>query len=357
MENLHYIPFSNINFHDPFFQSLNNDYPDFYNWVNKKILDHTAMAYVLLNEYNYIDGFLYLKIEQESVDDIYPSLPYRKHLKIGTFKFESIGTLRGERFIKKIFDHAIACDADDIYVTVFPKHAYLIHLFQSFGFNIVGRKGLDSNPETVLLKEMRNINLTGNIIYDYPFIDNSHSNRKFILSVVPNYHTNLFPDSILRNESPSIVSDVSHTNSIKKIYICAMDGVNNFKPNDIILIYRNNKGLIGPAYYNSVITSLCVVNNVRHIDDFINEDDFIAYCRKYSVFSIDDLVYFYRARKYPYIISFTYNLAFHKRPNRATLINNIGLNPNAYWGVLEVNDHQFRSILKLGEVNESIIIN
>jgi len=357
MENLYYTPFSDIDFRDPFFQSLNDDYPDFSKWVIKKSQDPTSMAYVLINEHNYIDGFLYLKIEQEEVNDIIPPLPNKKHLKVGTFKFESRGTLRGERFIKKIFDHAMACHADDIYVTVFPKHSYLIRLFQSFGFDYVGTKGHVSNAETVLLKEMKNVHLTGDIVNDYPFIHNTPSNRKFLLSVIPAYHTNLFPDSILRNESPSIVSDVSHTNSIKKIYICAMEGVTQFRPNDIILIYRTNSGQSGSAYYNSVITSLCVVSNVKHIDDFLNIDAYVDYCRKYSVFSVGELSNFYRTRKYPYVISFTYNIAFPKRPNRATLINNVGLNQNAYWGVLEISDHQFRSILELGEVNESIIVN
>lgn len=357
MENLYYTHFSHIDFKDSFFDSLNNDYPGFSGWVEKKKNDPSALAYVLFNEQNCIEGFLYLKIENESITDVTPQLPMRKHLKVGTFKFESRGTLRGERFIKKIFDHALECNADDIYVTVYPKHAYLIRLFNSFGFDIVGLKGPADNAENVLLKEMQHPHLTGDIVNDYPFIHHSDSNRKFILSVDPSYHTNLFPDSILRTESPSIVSDVSHTNSIRKIYICAMQGVTSFRPNDIVLIYRTNKGLPGRAYYNSVITSLCVVNNVRHIEEFETEDSFINYCKKYSVFDVNNLSYFYRTKKYPFIVSFTYNIAFPKRPNRAKLISDVGLDSSAYWGVLDLSDQQFEHIIKLGAVDESIIIN
>ncbi|RAW99225.1 hypothetical protein CKY04_10275 [Photorhabdus sp. S8-52] len=72
-----------------------------------------------------IEGFLYLKLE-DNVSDIDPILPGNTHLKIGTFKFESKGTLHGQRFIKKAFDTAIASKVDNIYVTVFEKHEYLI---------------------------------------------------------------------------------------------------------------------------------------------------------------------------------------------------------------------------------------
>ena len=33
-----------------------------------------------------IDGFLYLKIENDALEDITPSMPAAKRLKIGTFK-------------------------------------------------------------------------------------------------------------------------------------------------------------------------------------------------------------------------------------------------------------------------------
>ncbi|HBY1045684.1 TPA: N-acetyltransferase, partial [Klebsiella pneumoniae] len=50
-------------------------------------------------------------------------------------------------------------------------------------------------------------------------------------------------------------------------------------------------------------------------------------------------------------------LAFPKRPNRAKLISEVGLNSNAYWGVLDLSNQQFEHIIKLGEVDESVIIN
>ncbi|WP_434998375.1 N-acetyltransferase [Pectobacterium brasiliense] len=357
MENLKYIPFNQVNFTDPFFDSLKSDYSHgFIGWFEKKCLSPEDLAYVLYDDSGRIDGFMYLKIEKGVVDDVEPNLTSNKHLKVGTFKFNPKGTLRGQRFLKKIFDHALKENVDDIYVTIFDKHDYLIRLFQKYGFVNVGSKTSKNGVENVLVREMNSENLTGDLLSDYPYINNRKNERKFILSIYPAFHTRLFPDSKLINESPNIITDISHANSIRKIYICAMGGVMDMRANDIVIIYRTTNKQ-GSAYYRSVITSLCVVEKVRNINSFVTEKEFIDYCSRYSVFTESELRDFYKTKKYPYIISFTYNLALPKRLNRATLINNAGLNPNDYWGVMELTDGQFNNIISLGEVNESIIVN
>lgn len=62
--------------------------------------DANESAYILYDENHRIEGFMYLK-ENDDADDINPKLPQGRHLKIGTFKFESKGTHRGQRFLKK----------------------------------------------------------------------------------------------------------------------------------------------------------------------------------------------------------------------------------------------------------------
>jgi len=49
------------------------------------------------------------------------------------------------------------------------------------------------------------------------------------LAVKPKYHSRLFPDSILKTEDSTIAKDISYTNSIHKIYIAAMNGMENIK--------------------------------------------------------------------------------------------------------------------------------
>ena len=135
-----------------------------------------------------------------------------------------------------------------------------------------------------------------------------------------------------------------------------MQDVANIKRHDILIIYRTSDKQ-GPAHYRSVATSLCVVEDVRDIYSFPTEQDFIKYCARYSVFTEAELRSFYKSKKYPHIISFTYNLALPKRINRAKLIEDVGLNPQAYWGVLKLTDREFDDIIKLGAVDESIIVN
>ncbi|EPH3434536.1 MULTISPECIES: N-acetyltransferase [Klebsiella] len=357
MENLKFITFSEVNFNDDFFDTLKNDYKQgFVEWFNKKSLNPKEMAYVLYNDDNTIDGFMYLKIENGPITDVSPALDNKKHLKIGTFKFNTKKTLRGQRFLKKIFDHALKEKVDDIYVTVFEKHDYLIRLFQLYGFIRYGTKSSGNGTENVLLREMNREHLTGDILSDYPFINNRNNEKKYLLSIYPKFHTKLFPDSKLINESPDIITDVSHANSIRKIYICRMKDVTNIKRHDILVIYRTTDE-VNRAYYRSVATSLCVVEDVRNITSFSSEQEFINYCSRYSVFSENELKDFYQTKQFPYIISFTYNLALPKRINRAKLISNVGLNAQSRWGVVELTDKQFNDIVELGEVDESIIVN
>lgn len=356
MENLKYIPFNQVDFNDSFFDSLKADYiHGFLDWLEKKSLSSTDFAYVLYDEAMKIDGFMYLKIESGTIDDVTPHIISTKHLKVGTFKFNPKGTLRGQRFLKKIFDHALEFDVDDIYVTVFDKHSYLIRLFQMYGFIRHGEKESLNGVENVLLREMSTQHLTGDLLADYPYINNRNNENKYLLSIYPTYHTRLFPDSKLITESPAIISDVSYANSIRKIYICGMKDSILMKPHDIILIYRTSDNK-GPAYYRSVVTSICVVESVKTLSSFVSEKDFIDYCVRYSVFTENELSGFYKTKKYPYIITFTYNVALPKRLNRATLINEAGMDPNSYWGVMKLTDNEFNKIIELGNVDESIIV-
>lgn len=357
MENLRYIKFNEVNFDDPFFDSLKSDYSHgFLGWIRKKSESNVDYAYVLYDENNHIDGFMYLKIESEPVTDVFPPLPNKKHLKVGTFKFNPKGTLRGQRFLKKIFDHAIIDKVDDIYVTVFNKHRYLIKLFQMYGFIIKGEKTSANGTEHVLVRDFTKHDLTGDFLSDYPYINMKNGQSVHLLSIHPEYHTKLFPDSKLVTESPDIIKDISHANSIRKIYICGMKDVMHMRPGDVIVIYRTSDNQ-GPAHYRSVATSLCVVEEVRHIETFATEQEFIDYSVRYSVFTESELKGFYFHKKYPYIISFSYNVALPKRLTREKLINNIGLNQRAYWGVMSLSKHEFESIIKLSEVDESIIVN
>lgn len=342
--------FLNINLNDSFFNSLKSDYAEFVEWFERKS-DEGKIVFVLYDQ-NKLLAFLYLKIEDETDNSILPPLEPKRRLKIGTFKIDAHGTKLGERFIKKIFDVAIFKKIDEIYVTIFEEHQGLISLLQTFGFYQYGTKITPNGRELVFIKKI--FQLKNNILEDYPVVQTERAN-KFALSIYPKFHTRLFSDSILNNESVDILKDTSYTNSIHKIYICGMNGVRDFNKGDLLLIYRTSDNQ-GAARYRSVMTSVCVVEEVVNMYDFSSEIEYLKYCEPYSIFSEAELRGFYRTMKYPYIIKMTYNIAFKKRVTNGQLQDEFGISPN-YWGVFRVTDEQFKNIIKAGEVDESIIIN
>lgn len=347
---LEYLKFKDIDLKDPFFDSLKENYSEFPIWFNKKADER---AYIFKNDIDLIDGFLYHKIETETVHDVSPPLVPKRRVKIGTFKINAHGTRLGERFIKKSLDYALLENAEEVYVTIFPEHDSLINTFKSYGFNEVGIKSTPNGDEVVLLKEMGVLH--GDVKLNYPYVD--YDSRKFLLSLYPQWHTRLLPDSILKTEVPdAIVKDISHTNSIHKIYLTKMRGTEYLKRGDILVIYRTTDDR-GPAFYRSVATSICIVEEKRDINSFSSEAEFIKYSSSYSIFSEKELKSFYRTKTYPTIIKFCYNSALTKRVTRGQMIENIGINADQYWGFFQLTDQQFDAIMEKGKLNESLIIN
>ncbi len=346
--------FSELDLSDHFFDSLKVHYSDFEKWFAKKSAEG-AEAYVFFNEEGKITDFLYLKIETEELKDIEPILPSKRRLKVGTFKLLSRGTRRGERFMKKIMDKAIAESVDEIYVTMFQTEELesLIRLFKCFGFEHKADKPHENGEsEIVLLKDMHHF--VGDIEKDYPFVKNFYT-RKYLLSIYPSYHTKLFPDSILNNESYDLIQDIKPTNSIYKIYICRMKDVNMLRRGDNVVVYRTTDNQ-GPAYYRSVATSICTVIEIKQYFDFKNIDDFLKYTQ-YSVFEENELRNWYDKWKNLIVIKMLYNVAFTKRVIRKDLIEKAGIPEDAYWGFCELNDEQYMKIIELGEADERYFIN
>ena len=298
-----------------------------------------------------------MKIEEEELSDITPVLPAKKRLKVGTFKVDNDNrhTTRGERFMKKIMDKAIVEDVDEIYVTMFPTDSLqkLIAMFEKFGFSHIADKIHDSErSEYVLVKDMRTY--VGDMMLDYPFVKKA-GHDKYVLSIIPAYHTQLFPDSILKNEQKyDIIQDMSETNSIYKIYICWMQDVKQLKKGDLLVIYRTNDKN-GPAAYRSVCTSVCTVCEVKTFNDFADENDFLKYTNRYSVFNEKELSNWYKTKQNFIVVKMVYNIAFTKKVINKTMIEQVGLHPN-YWGFFKLTNEQFDKLLDLGDIDEHYII-
>lgn len=344
------IKFSSINLNDTFFDSLKSDYSEFSNWFAKKS-ELGEEAFVQYGEQGDLLGFLFLKDESQEIDNkITPLMETKKRLKVGTFKIVPHNTRLGEKFIKKIMDYAVYGGYEEVYVTIYPKHECLINLLTKYGFKHYGEK----LKELVLIKNFSTC--IGDMLSDYPLIQPKHK-RKFMLSIYPKFHTQLFSDSILKNEvrnAEDLVKDVSFSNSIHKVYICFMPKTANLKKGDILTIYRTNDGM-GSARFRSVVTSVCQVEEVKTKNDFMSLDDYLNYCSSYSIFPKDDLRKWYRNDNLV-VIKMTYNIALAKRLTRGMLLDEAKISPTIYWGFFQLTDDQFDYILKKGNVNENFII-
>lgn len=351
MKNLTYEAFADVDLMDPFFDSLKSDYGEFTEWFKSKAKSG-AKAYIIRKIG--IQGFMYLKHEVGPIDDCVPALPAGNYLKVGTFKFNAHGTRLGQRFIKKLFDHAINEGVDGVYVTAFPEHGSLLEIFRSYGFEISGKKEGPNGEELVLLKSFGVF--YDDVLKDYPRVK-IEGVRAFLLAIYPEYHTKFLPDSKLNNESFDIVADVSHANSIHKIYLSGVAGTRKLKRGDLLVMYRTSDKK-GPAYYRSVATSICMVEEVRVIGSFSTEADFLQYALPYSVFDPAELKKRFENKKRHVMIKFTYNMPLVRRIIRGRLLDEVGIpGGGRRWDFVSLTDDQLRQIISMGMVNENYFIN
>ncbi|MFT0891202.1 N-acetyltransferase [Pseudochelatococcus sp. G4_1912] len=342
--------FKDVDLNDKFFDSLKAQYKEFSDWFARKA---TEPVYVIDgNPGQGIRGFLYMKVETGKISDVHPPLPAKRRLKVGTLKVNARGTKLGERIIKRIFDHAIFEKASEVYVTVFDTHVSLVNLFKRYGFEQKGVKSTPNGEELVLLRSFES--LAHDIVKDYPLMQTA-GKSKWLLAIKPEFHTDLLPDSILKTEDPASEDDVPHTNTIHKVYIAGLS-LNRMKRGDLVVIYRTTD-IQGKAYFRSVATSVCVVEETYSRKHFKDADTFVSFAKDHSVFSEQQLRDRYNDGRPLYVAKLTYNAAFSKRPNRAALLDVVGISAQPKWDLRALSDAQFTSILDLGEVDENLIVN
>jgi len=348
--------FSNININDPFFDSFKDDYVGFEQWFNKKA---NEVAYICQAEDKSILAFLYIKVEDrnENYADIRPIFTRKKRLKIGTFKIISNGFKLGERFLKIIFDNALINKVDEIYVTIFNKtfeQQMLVSLLNDWGFYEYGIKETQSGNEFVYVRDFsKNVNKL-KPKKTFPFI--TKNTNFFIVPIFPKYHTNLFPDSILRTESPKdFVENEPHRNAISKVYI-SRSFERRLQPSDIIVFYRT--AVQGQsAYYSSVISTIGIVESV--VTNIKNAEEFISLCRKRSVFTDDELRkhWDYNTKSQPFIVNFLYLYSLNKRLTRKDLIDSkVFVDGYAPRGFDKISKEKFELIIKESKSDGSFII-
>ncbi|MBP8824424.1 MAG: hypothetical protein KBH07_12350 [Flavobacteriales bacterium] len=302
--------FGEMDLPDSFFDSFREDYPGFDAWFNRKADEE---AYVCTYD-GKLCAFLYVKVEGpgENYIGIQPSFAPKKRLKIGTLKVTLNGLRIGERFLKIVFDNALRQKVEEIYVTIFdkrPGQQQLIHLLGQFGFKQHGAK---DNGELVLVRDFSRQANKDEPRSTFPFLP--RDTNVYFASIYPEYHTELFPDSILRTESPlDYVENEPHRNAISKVYIShALQ--RDLNTGDVILFYRTG------GAHKGVATTVAIVESV--IDNIRSEEELIEVCRKRTVLSTGQLREFWNYHKTlkPFVINLLYAHSIRRRPNLVRLV-------------------------------------
>lgn len=341
--------FSDVRLSAPFFDSLRAAYPPFDAWFAGKLNE----PILIIDDGEELTGIVYTKVEHGPIVDVSPVLREGKWLKVGTMKVVARGTKLGERVLKRIFDEAVSSQVDGIYVTLFDVHEDLANLFCRYGFDRWGTKTTIAGTEIVLVRQFGEIN--DNPLTDYPFIRVGVGTKPWLLAVYPEFHTRLFPDSILKNENEAeLVKDIPSANTIHKVYIGRLP-LTRMDPGDPVVLYRTSD-TPGKARFRSVATSICVVEEVRSRDAFFDESDFLSYCAPHSVFSEDELVTEYRQSRVLYVARMTYNASFERRPTRGDLIDIVGISEQPRWDLRLISLEQFRAVARLGGVDARLVI-
>lgn len=338
--------FGNINLNDEFFDGFRGDYNGFNKWYNNKA-GNNEKAYVCY-EADSLKAFLFLKVEDEKENnsEITPVFKPKKRLKIGTFKVVSNGLRIGERFLKIIFDNARLYKVDEIYVTIFdsrPELLNLISLLEKFGFYEYGTKSTSSGIEKVFVRDFSKNANEEQPTKTFPWL--SKSSNVFIIPISSPYHTELFPDSILRTESPlEFVENRPHRNAISKSYIS--HSFNRcLKPGDIIVFYRSG------GLYKGVATTIGIVENI--VDNFQDLNELIKICRKRTALSNVELEEYWnwKPKNRPFVINFLYAFSLKKRITLKEMLDrNVLPSMDSVRTINKMNRDSFAQLISLGGI-------
>ncbi len=233
----------------------------------------------------------------------------------------------------------------EIYVTLFtdrPELRALYDLLVRWGFCYYGTKTSNGKTESVLIKRLGIYDETRSVIENFPNINKNK--EKMILPILPQYHTNIFPDSKLKTEKNiDFLNNVAYRYALKKVYV-SWAPENNINPGDLLVFYR--MGDTSPKKYSSVLTTIGVVEEV--VSKFSDEKDFLNHCQNRSVFTVEELKNFWRNHRYNLkIIKFIYVKSLSNRKNLDYLWqHNIVSFPNGPRPFTRISDNQFEMILK-----------
>lgn len=278
----------NLNYEDPIFNSLKEEYhPEFGDWF-KKISREGRKSWVYYRKDGSIGAILIYKFEEEAIDEAIPALPRKKRLKIALMKVTHIGYKIGELFIKMIVDLAIKNDIYEIYLTHFTQEEdQLVELITDYGFDKEAVKPKGEKLEDIYVKRLTaepKMTISMNPLEIskkfYPSFYDGEGINKFIIPIRPEFHAKLFTD--FPGRQPTLMEYngefIVEGNTIKKAYL-SNSRIKRIGPGDILLFYKT-KDL-------HAITSIGIVEKVY--SGLTDSDKILRLVGKRTVFSREEV--------------------------------------------------------------------
>ncbi len=223
---------------DPILESFRADYsPGFDKWFARCRLEHRK-SWIIRGNSGHLSALSIVKPESEPFDSI-----RGKILKVCSFKVSdrSNGFRYGELLLKAIFEHATDNTYDWLYVTVFPKHARLVDMFEAFGFSSL--RSLTSRGELVLAKPMHprcNVAIPQTpLAYHIRFGPRLFRGDVpwFLIPIQPRYANALFPESASQQ---LFAGQMPCGNAIRKAYLCN-SSIRTASCGAVLVFYRSHE--------------------------------------------------------------------------------------------------------------------
>jgi hypothetical protein len=185
--------------------------------------------------------------------------------------------------LKTAFGYCVENHVGGTFVTAYPKHEALIGLFSEFGFQNVQRfpsgelvlaKTFGAPPTESLLADDP---VAFNTLF-YPHYLRDKSVKKFVVPVMPQFHTMLFPEWTPQQALFPSIAPVS--NAIRKAYLCNAS-TNQIAPGDLVFFYRSHDV--------KAVTTIAVVEKTLRSKDPAQIAAFVGKRTVYSLSEIKDM--------------------------------------------------------------------
>jgi predicted nucleic acid-binding protein len=340
-------PIYNLNLSDPFFDSLKEEYPEFDDWF-KKIKREGRNCLVNYKDDGSIGALLVYKFEDEPIDAT-PKIPRKKRIKLSTFKVAQFGYKIGELFIKLSIDIAISNGVAEVYLTHFIQpDDRLIELITEYGFRHVGT---NSRGEAIYMKQLfpEPTEAKGLSPFDitklyYPSYYDGADVKKFIVPILPQYHSRLFTNykdrQIELAESAGYF--IVEGNTIRKAYICN-SRIKRTAQGDLILFYVSER--------RQLISVGIVEAAFGGLQDYRGIIKLVGKRTVYSVKEIQSIA------KKPSLVILFWQYWHLRQPLSYLRLKGMGILKGPPRSIMQISEEEYSLIKEAGEIDERFTIN